>query len=676
MPNFDAVFSDETYNFVIPAEPSSSEPVTIKLRTMTNNFDSVYLTYRKVNHKMKKACTENNFDYFEITLDSVPSALSYFFTLRTKTYETYFYNRRGTSGQVDENFNFKIIPDFKTPKWARGAVMYQIYVDRFFDSDKTNNVVNNEYAYLGTAAKGVEMWDRPLQNLDVCDFYGGDLQGIIDKMDYLKELGVEAVYLNPIFVSPSNHKYDTQDYDYVDPHIGVILEDGGQQLFFENFHNNFATKYIKRTTDIRNLEASNELFCKLTKVLHENGIKVILDGVFNHCGAFHKWLDKEGFYSKAGYPKGAFTMEDSIYHSYFKWHDRTWPGNESYDSWWGFSNHPKLNFEESEKLYNYVLEVGKKWVSNPFGADGWRLDVAADLGYSKEFNIKFWQDFRSAVKGANPDAIILAEHYGSPEDWLSGNEWDTVMNYDAFMEPITWFLTGINKHSEVFKPDMLNNAQVFKDTMDYYMSRFSIQSCLTAMNQLSNHDHSRFLTRTNRTVGRLHTMGHAAAGHNINKNVFMSAVVFQMTWPGSPTIYYGDEAGLVGWSDPDNRRTYPWGKEDKTLIDFHKKAISLRKDLSCIKEGSTIYLLLDYGVLSYGRFDKENSVAVIINNNHESKTLKIPVWKLGIAKNGIMRIVLTTGNNSFSTEFKDLRYRDGFLEITVNGYSSVVMSKV
>ena len=665
--NSEAVFSDETHNFVSPCEPSSTEPVTIKLRTAKSDVDNVYLVFEGIKCEMKKSYSENNFDYYTVTLDNILSKISYFFILK-KSNEEYYYNRRGVFSRIDKNFNFKIIPDFKTPSWAKGAVMYQIYVDRFFDGDPSNNVVNNEYSYLGKAAKGVERWNRPLQNLDVCDFYGGDLQGIIDKVEYLKDLGIEAIYLNPIFVSPSNHKYDIQDYDYIDPHIGAIAEDGGDPLFFEKFHNNHASKYIKRTTDIKNLEASNALFCKLTDILHENGIKVILDGVFNHCGAFNKWMDKEGFYSRAGYPVGAYLSEDSIYRDYFKWHD-----NNTYDSWWGFSNHPKLNFEGSKELYNYILEIGKKWVSPPFNADGWRLDVAADLGYTKEMNLNFWSDFRTIVKSANPSTIIIAEHYGNPEDWLTGNEWDTVMNYDAFMEPITWFLTGMQKHSEAFKPDMLNNAAAFKDAMDYYMSRFSIQSCLTAMNQLSNHDHSRFLTRTNKTSGRLHTMGHEAAEHNINKNIFMSAVIFQMTWSGAPTIYYGDEAGLAGWSDPDNRRTYPWGKEDKALVNLHKEAISLRKNFSALKEGSIVYLLLDYGILSYGRFDEKSSLVIIINNNPDTKNLKIPVWKLGIKENGTMRLLLATGCDKFSTDAKDLEYRDGCLDIMIDGYSSAVL---
>ena len=213
---------------------------------------------------------------------------------------------------------------------------------------------------------------------------------------------------------------------------------------------------------------------------------------------------------------------------------------------------------------------------------------------------KFWQDFRKAVKEANPDAIILAEHYGSPAAWLQGNEWDTVMNYDAFMEPLTWFLTGMQKHSDDFRPDQLNNADNFWAAMMYHISDMSMQSLMITMNELSNHDHSRFLTRTNHKVGRTATAGPAAASEGINKAVMREAVLMQFTWIGAPTIYYGDEAGLCGWTDPDNRRSYPWGHEDKEMIDFHKKMISIHKRCHEFKYGSIKILHSQPGLLARG----------------------------------------------------------------------------
>ena len=210
-----------------------------------------------------------------------------------------------------------------------------------------------------------------------------------------------------------------------------------------------------------------------------------------------------------------------------------------------------MNYEESRQLYDYILNVGRKWVSPPYNADGWRLDVAADLGQSEDFNHQFWRDFRTAVKEANPEAVILAEHYGNPESWLRGDEWDTVMNYDAFMEPVTWFLTGMEKHSDEYREDLYGNSEAFIGAMKHHMRSLHMGALYGAMNELSNHDHSRFLSRTNHMVGRVEHLGPEAANEYVNKAVMREAVVMQMTWVGAPTVYYGDEAGVCGFTDPD-----------------------------------------------------------------------------------------------------------------------------
>ena len=170
-------------------------------------------------------------------------------------------------------------------------------------------------------------WNKLPEPMDVGNFYGGDLQGVLDKMDYLEDLGIDVIYFNPLFVSPSNHKYDIQDYDYIDPHIGKIVDDEGELLKDGQKENRFATRYINRVTNKKNLEASNELFAKVVKEAHKRGIKVILDGVFNHCGSFNKWLDRERIYEEQeGYEKGAFISEESPYKDYFRFHkDDCWP---------------------------------------------------------------------------------------------------------------------------------------------------------------------------------------------------------------------------------------------------------------------------------------------------------------------------------------------------------------
>ena len=663
----DAIYSDETNNFLCPAEPLYGQLVTFRIRTIKDNPDNVYLNINDNRYLMEKKNNPSSiFSFFTYTL-TLNSSCTYFYSL-DKNNTTYFYNKRGTFIDVDHVYNFKVNLGFETPQWAKGAIMYQIFVDRFYNSDKSNDVLTKEFSYLGNLSKQAENWETPLTNKDFCTFYGGDIQGILDKLSYLKDLGIEVIYLTPVFVSPSNHKYDIQDYENIDPHIGVIVSDGGKTVNNFNIKNKNASMYIKRTTSQENLDASNALFANFIKTAHKNGIKVILDGVFNHCGGFHKWLNKEEIYKDIG----AYQSKDSPYLDYFKWYDECWPNNIAYDSWWGHSNHPKLNFENSKELYNYIIEIGKKWVSPPYNADGWRLDVAADLGQSRDFNHQFWRDFRIAVKKANPEAIILGEHYGDCEPWLKGDQWDTIMNYDAFMEPITWFLTGMQKHSESYRHDMLNNTFAFEGAMRYHMAKMSYNSVYTSMNQLSNHDHSRFLTRTNMRIGRLHTVGSQLADNEIKKSIMYEAVIFQLTWPGAPTLYYGDEAGLTGWTDPDNRRPYPWGKEDKNMIAFHKEAIKIRKNYSALKTGSLEYLHNEHGVLSFARWDENHKLAIILNNNDKSVVINLPVWKIDIL-DGNMFTLIVTNNDSYSTKRKHYHVVNGFMEIFMNSYSSAIL---
>lgn len=644
-----ALFSDTTGEYLIPPEPEAYEKVKIRFRTAKNNVDRVLLLCKGEKHLMTKTESDKHFDFYSCELQLGKEKVTYCFEIESGRLKGYF-DTRGMSHEPNEYYNFEILPGFKTPDWAKGAVMYQIYVDRFCNGDPSNDVETNEYCYIGEPVHKVEDWSRYPARMDVREFYGGDLQGVLDKLDYLQDLGVEVIYFNPLFVSPSNHKYDIQDYDYIDPHIGIIVEDRGDLLSPGQSENRQASKYINRVTNPANLEASNRLFCQVVEEAHKRGIRVIIDGVFNHCGSFNKWLDRERIYENAaGYEKGAYISADSPYRSYFRFLDESkWPFNGTYDGWWGHDTLPKLNYEGSKELMDYVLKVAKKWVSPPYNVDGWRLDVAADLGHSQDFNHYFWQEFRKAVKEANPDAIILAEHYGNTRDWLQGNEWDTVMNYDAFMEPVTWFLTGMEKHSDDYREDLLGNAESFWGAMMHHSSSFSMPSWQVAMNELSNHDHSRFLTRTNHRVGRTDSAGPQAAEQGVNKAVFREAVVMQMTWMGAPTIYYGDEAGLCGFTDPDSRRAYPWGHEDQELIAFHKDIIRIRRENDELRTGSIMYVDRDYNYLAYGRFHSRGQCLILVNNNDHTIEKQVLVWILGTPKHGKMRALLWTDENGYS----------------------------
>lgn len=672
--NFGALFADGTDSYRHPAELKVGDSVTLRFRTGQNNVDAVYLIYNGERCLMQVESRDGLFDYYSYTISEVTSDIDYYYMILAGNVVCY-YNKLGTQKDLNSDYNFQIAPGFSVPKWARGAVFYQIFVDRFYNGDTSNDVLDDEYCYIGEHTRRVTDWFKYPDNMDVRSFYGGDLQGVMDKLDYLQGLGVDVIYLNPIFVSPSNHKYDIQDYDYVDPHFGKIVKDTGECLPEGCKDNRQASRYITRVTDKENLEASNELFAKLVEEIHKRGMRVILDGVFNHCGSFNKWLDRECIYeNQEGYEKGAYVDYESPYRSFFKFQDPwQWPYNGTYNGWWGHDTLPKLNYEESEKLYEYIMRIGEKWVSPPYNVDGWRLDVAADLGYTEEFNHRFWRDFRTRVKKANPEALILAEHYGDPKAWLLGDQWDTVMNYDAFMEPITWFLTGVEKHSDEFRGDLLGNPDAFTGALRHHMSRFNQNSLEIAMNELSNHDHSRFLTRTNRRVGRIHTMGPEAAEENINKGVFREAVVFQMTWPGAPTIYYGDEAGLCGWTDPDNRRGYPWGREDQDLIQFHRDIIRVHKSSEALMKGSVMFLHGTYKVVSYGRFLPGEAVVVILNNDYETQELNLHVRRLGIRDGAVMKTCITTTESGYSMEESEYTVANNKLRIKVSPISAVVL---
>ena len=674
--NKTALFCDGTEGYVYPPEPKESELVTFRFRTAKDDVDRVGLVTSADTYVMEKECTQGEFDYytFETRLGEEP--FRYCFEVQSGT-EKYYYGRCGISREILEYYNFVVVPGFSTPDWAKGAVMYQIFTDRFYNGDKSNDVETNEYYYIGDYSQRVTNWDKYPANMGVREFYGGDLQGVMDKLDYLQDLGVEVVYFNPLFVSPSNHKYDIQDYDYIDPHYGKIVDDGGEVLPNGVTDNSQATKYKKRTTGLKNLEASNGLFIKLVEELHRRGMKVILDGVFNHCGSFNKWMDRERIYEgEEDYEPGAYVSADSPYRSYFRFFKEgpeNWPYNGNYDGWWGHDTLPKLNYEDSVKLENYILYIGRKWVSPPYNVDGWRLDVAADLGRSNEYNHEFWQKFRRAVKDANPNALILAEHYGDPSDWLKGDEWDTVMNYDAFMEPVTWFLTGLEKHSDEAREELLGNIDNFIGSMAHHMSNMLTPSLQVAMNELSNHDHSRFLTRTNHMVGRVEHLGPEAANEYVNKAVMREAVVMQMTWVGAPTVYYGDEAGVCGFTDPDNRRTYPWGHEDQELIAFHKEAIRIHKEHPALKTGSLKILGGEENILSYARFKGHDRIIVVINNRSERAEVKVPVWEAEIPIKCRMKRLLYSYKDGYTTEYEEYLVEDGEVVANMGPHSALVL---
>ena len=678
-----AVFSDESPIYRFPSEPNNGDTVRIRLRVARDSAERVILLFESltVGTMMFKVRSDAFFDYYEAGIICSESEVIYRFLIECPDGTKIAFDKSGV--RADEHntpdFNpayaFRFIPGFHVPDWAKGAVQYQIFPDRFCNGDPSNDVVDNEYYYTVGHSKHISDWDATPTDTDIRAFYGGDLQGILNKLDYLQDLGIEVLYLNPIFVSPSSHKYDCQDYEHIDPHFGVITDDMDHVMQVWEKHNGYAPKYIRRVTSMENLEKSDALFATLCQELHRRGMRIILDGVFNHCGSFNKWMDHEGIYlGKAGFQPGAFQSIHSPYRSYFRFNDSSNGRSPMYEGWWGYSTLPKLNYEDSPELCEEIWKIAEKWLSPPYSIDGWRLDVAADLGHSSEFNHKFWTIFRERVKAVNPDALIIAEHYGDPSAWLNGREWDTIMNYDAFMEPVSWFLTGMEKHSDSYRDDLYQNGAAFFGIMMDKMARFKYPSLMCAMNELSNHDHSRFLTRTNRMIGRITTLGPGAAGAGINKGVFREAVAIQMTWPGAPTVYYADEAGQVGWTDPDDRRTYPWGHEDQSLIALHRDLIRLRRELPVLKDGSLKPLLAEYGRIAYARFDDETRCIIAVNNTGGWTDFRLFARDAGALEDeAFFRRVQTSQDGHEIKPEEVCRISEGFLAFDLPPFSSVIL---
>lgn len=666
------IFSDTTSEYVAPAEPNVGDIVSISIRIPHKLAKEVLLVTDNEQISLKRGKRRGCFDYYAMHHTMTSEPFSYYFQVTTED-GVYYYDARGTVEAPESRFNFRIIPGFHTPDWAKGAVYYQIYVDRFCNGDKSNDVVSGEYRYIDRLVTRSE-WDEPVCIDGIGQFYGGDIQGIRDKMGYLKELGVEVIYLNPIFLSPSNHKYDTQDYEYVDPHFGVIKYDKDEVLGEKAKSNTTAYRYIERVTNIANLDESNKLFATMVREAHEAGIKVILDGVFNHCGSFHKWMDVERIYNRLpGIPKGAFITKDSPYKDYFVFERDKWPNNRSYKSWWDFNTLPKLNYANKE-LYDYICRIGAKWVSEPYNCDGWRLDVAADLGDNSEMNHSFWSDFSKSVKTANPEAVIIAEHYGDASSWLNGREWDSVMNYDAFMEPVTWFTTGMDKHSREYREDYVGNTKQFWDISNTANALLNTPARLTAMNELSNHDHSRFLTRTTHIVDEGRTKcDRTKSLQGAEISVMRQAVAMQMTWQGAPAVYYGDEAGLGGFTDPDNRRPYPWGQEDKDLIEYHKAVIGIHKEYECLRRGSLIPLPTCNGAVAYARKYNKEAVVVAVNTYPVSIELKLPTWMIGLRSGSRSRVLITTDSNGWNTTKRSYREQKGITTVTVGPKGAILL---
>lgn len=486
----------------------------------------------------------------------------------------------------------------KTPDWVKNAIFYQIFPDRFRNGDPYNDPIGNGTsgdvlwkAWTGglpiRSYPAVYALKMPWTALPIgsTDWFGGDLKGVQDKAQYLADLGITAIYFNPTMDSTDNHGYTPINYTSISRYFG-------------------ANKRAANGTLTLDPEASLQVFKNMTNALDRYGIKIILDGVFNHVSAKSQWFNRDNDYPTLG----AFESQNSTWYKWFTFYNWTL---KSYYHWDGDWNMPVVR--EIPDFENYIYgdpnnSVIKFW--NDLGIDGWRLDTG------NEVNQTFWEGFRTAYKTLNADGYIVGELFsGNPAPYLQGDEWDSAMNYQFRDAVLTW-ASGMN----VLSVTALDNA------LATIRQEYPPEAFYASFNLLGSHDTVRALTYLMQNFTPL-----AEA-----KNKMKLAVIFQMTYPGAPVIYYGDEVGLQGLGDPDCRRPYPWSdtglSPDNDMLAHYKNLISIRKSYSVLRTGSLSTLLVDDANKIYALFRQDNSTnprAVLVYNNGDTqKTVTLNVSSL------------------------------------------------
>lgn len=474
---------------------------------------------------------------------------------------------------------------FETPQWLSGGILYQIFPDRFFCSGIAKKEVPLDRE-MHTQWGDTPQWEPDASGkITNKDYFGGDLKGIEQKLDYLKSLHVSCIYLNPIFESHSNHRYDTADYSKIDPLLG-----------------------------------NEEDFRSLCKHAEELGIRILLDGVFSHTGSDSIYFNRENRYSEPG----AYQSKESPYYPWY--HFENWPNQ--YDCWWGFLTLPNV-CETNPSYQNYINGkdgIIQKWLSNhkKSGACGWRLDVADELPD------EFLDSLRIAAKTENPQAVILGEvwedasnksAYGVRRRYLLGHQLDSVMNY-PFRNAILGFLTGA---------DPSEMMEIILDILENYPP----QVIRLLMNHIGTHDTERVITVLAGEPVRKHgrkwqNMTHLTKQkYEIGLKKMRLASLMQYTLPGVPCIYYGDEAGLEGYKDPFNRFCYPWGKEQISLIDWYRQLGKIRTERSDIfSQGAFSPVAAENHYISYLRQGKNREVFIALNADDKPYRIKLPAgWE-------------------------------------------------
>lgn len=469
--------------------------------------------------------------------------------------------------------HFRVCREHQPPAWVAGQVFYQIFPDRFCQGDPNLGVQSGEYVY-GSGHWPVvrKPWGAPIdRSLPVTEFFGGDLPGITQQLDYLQqELGITALYLNPIFTSGSNHRYDTEDYYQVDPHLG-----------------------------------GNTALEQLCQAVHGRGMKIVLDAVVNHTSFNHPWFNRFGRHDT----HGAWQSSASPWRNWY-----TFGTDGSYCSWKGHSSLPVLDMGNpavQQQIYAGEQAVLRHWLRGPWYIDGWRFDVLHMLGEGPgaRNNAHYVAEFRRALREENPQAYVMGEHFFEATRWLQGDQEDGAMNYYGFAHPVRAWLAD---KDVAYQPLRISTAE-FEQWLTSARARVPWDNQLAQLNLIDSHDTARFLTLLGGDVQRMQL-----------------AATLLLTYPGTPCIYYGDEIGMHGGTDPDCRQCFDWQRERWNLELFHhyRELIQMRKRRPELQHGAWQTLAVSEQALVFARYNATHITVVGVNRGDQAVELELPLQQL------------------------------------------------
>ncbi len=564
----------------------NDEQITVRLKTETLDFDSVYVRIEPDNEEylvdMAQIGTAGELLLWEASFrpNRDRDVTHYVFKL-LKDGQQYWLDARGVQKRIPpKEFHFKLNVNHQPPSWVQEQVFYQIFPDRF-SASKSESDIRHAYAQYDSASI-VKAWGDAVgshQNTGAREFFGGDLKGVEQKLNYLEQLGVTALYFNPIFSSPSNHKYDTTDYFTVDPMFGT-----------------------------------NDQFAELCEKIRGKNMKIVLDAVFNHTSVHHPWFD---IHQKG---EGAYGNPQSKFRDYYFFEGET----NHYISWKGIGNLPVLNFE-NEQVRDYIYQsedsVIKYWLKPPYLVDGWRFDVIHMLGEGDgaKNNAHYVAAFRNATKSVNPNAYVLGEHFFEATQWLQGDQEDGAMNYYGFAHPVRAFIA---RQDIMYDPINIDGLE-FKAWLDEARAKIPFSNQLSQLNQLDSHDTARFITLVD--------------GDKRKMNI---ALAMLMTYVGTPCIYYGSEVGLEGGLDPDNRRCFPWNEiESSQWLSLYQQWIKIRKQCKPLQSGCIQWLHCTNNQLAYARVLGREAVVVMINLSGNECSIDLPMWQLGLEVSQVISLL-------------------------------------